>query len=66
MRYTFMVYIGASGHRLGGGDALDRTRRRAEERSGVYTEAALQLLASPYGLRDTAWLPLSGEGLVGS
>jgi hypothetical protein len=36
---------------LGGGDALDRTRRRAEERSGVHTEAALQLLASPYGLR---------------
>jgi hypothetical protein len=33
------------------GDALDRTRRRAEERSGVHTEAALQLLASPYGLR---------------
>jgi hypothetical protein len=41
----------APGHRLGGGDALDRTRRRAEERSGVHTEAALQLLASLYGLR---------------
>jgi hypothetical protein len=32
-------------------DALDRTRRRAEERSGVHTEAALQLLASRHGLR---------------
>lgn len=46
-----LAFIGAPGHRLGGGDALDRTRRRAEERSGVHTEAALQLLASPYGLR---------------
>jgi hypothetical protein len=48
-----LAFIGAPGHRhrLGGGDALDRTRRRAEERSGVHTEAALQLLANPYGLR---------------
>jgi hypothetical protein len=46
-----LAFIGAPGHRLGGGDALDRTRRRAEERSGVHTKAALQLLASPYGLR---------------
>ena len=46
-----LAFIGAPGHRLGGGDALDRTRRRTEERSGVHTEAALQLLASPYGLR---------------
>jgi len=46
-----LAFIGAPGHRLGGGDALDRTRRRAEERSGVHTEAALQLLANPHGLR---------------
>jgi hypothetical protein len=48
-----LAFIGAPGHRLGGGDALDRTRRRAEERSGVHAEAALQLLASPYGLRGS-------------
>jgi hypothetical protein len=41
-----LAFIGAPGHRLGGGDALDRTRRRVEERSGVHTEAALQLLAN--------------------
>jgi hypothetical protein len=41
-----LAFTEAPGHRLGGGDALDRTRRRAEERSGVHTEAALQLLAS--------------------
>ena len=56
-----LAFIGAPGHRLGGGDALDRTRRRPACRvqrsavmahgSGVHTEAALQLLASPYGLR---------------
>jgi hypothetical protein len=42
-----------AGHRLGGGDALDRTRWRAEERIGVQTEAApgSWLLASPCGLR---------------
>jgi hypothetical protein len=45
-----LAFIGAPGHRPGGGDALDRTRRRAGgERSGVHTEAALQLLASPCG-----------------
>jgi hypothetical protein len=47
-----LAFIGAPGaHRLGGGDALDRTRQRAEERSGMHTEAALQLLANPHGLR---------------
>jgi hypothetical protein len=33
-----LAFIGAPGHRLGGGGALDRTRRCAEERSGVHTE----------------------------
>jgi hypothetical protein len=37
-----LAFIGAPGHRLGGGDALERTRRRAEERGGVRTEAALE------------------------
>jgi hypothetical protein len=46
-----LAFIGAPGHRPGGGDALERTRRRVEERTGLHTEAALQLLASPYGLR---------------
>jgi hypothetical protein len=33
-----LAFIGAPGHRLGGGDALERTRRVAEERSGVHTD----------------------------
>jgi hypothetical protein len=50
-----LAFIGAPGHRLGGGDALERTRRRVEEHNGVHTEAALKLLASLYGLR-AAWV----------
>jgi hypothetical protein len=48
----------------GGGDALDRTRRCAEERSGVHTETALQ--PAPGEPVWPAWLPLSGEALVDS
>jgi hypothetical protein len=60
-----LAFIGAPGHRLGGGDALDRTRRRAEERSGVHTEAALGS-AAPGEPIWHAWLPLSGEAPVDS
>ena len=49
-----LAFIGAPGHRLGGGGALEQTHRRVEAHTGgrAHCEAALQLLASPYGLRD--------------
>ena len=47
-----LACIGAPGARPGGcDDALSSARRRAEERTGVHTEAALQLLANPRALQ---------------
>jgi hypothetical protein len=52
-------FIGAPGHRLGGGGALEGTRRRAEERNGAHTEAA----RSPYVLHATEWARPGGLAL---
>jgi hypothetical protein len=40
---------------LGAFDWLERTHRCAEERNGVHTETALQLLANPHGLASSEW-----------
>jgi hypothetical protein len=49
-----LAFIGAPGHRLGGGDALERRRRRAEERNGVRTEVVLQLRRARIAREQTA------------